>query len=292
MKDADILDRVDKLRVWQRGGQRAPHKPLLLLLALGRLSHDEISIPFETVEAKLGTLLSEFGPCRHRQEPMLPFWHLQSDELWEVEADAVLPLGTNGKRPKLQDLKRLHARGRFPESIRERLRTNPHLVQEISQRLLDAHFPESLHGDIRAAVDLTSPWEVVRRRHRDPDFRGKVLAAYDHRCALCGLNLRLGANSFAIEAAHIKWHQAGGPDTEDNGLSLCSLHHKTFDIGAFTVIDGRVTISKLVEGNDECRHALLRHHGEPMLQPKRSDFSPQPEFLAWHRSEVFKESTP
>jgi putative restriction endonuclease len=40
MKDADILDRVDKLRVWQRGGQRAPHKPLLLLLALGRLSHD------------------------------------------------------------------------------------------------------------------------------------------------------------------------------------------------------------------------------------------------------------
>ena len=42
----------------------------------------------------------------------------------------------------------------------------------------------------------------------------------------------LDQETLGIEAAHIKWHQAGGPDTEDNGLALCTLHHKRFDRGA------------------------------------------------------------
>ena len=47
--------------------------------------------------------------------------------------------------------------------------------------------------------------------------------------------MRLGRNPVALEAAHIKWRQAGGPDLEVNGLALCSLHHKLFDRGAFTL---------------------------------------------------------
>jgi putative restriction endonuclease len=38
-----------------------------------------------------------------------------------------------------------------------------------------------------------------------------------------------------LEAAHIKWFQAGGPDIEANGLAMCSLHHKLFDLGVFTI---------------------------------------------------------
>lgn len=288
MKDAEILERVDRLRIWQRRGERAPHKPLLLLMALGKFTHDEISIPYETIEQKLGQLLLEFGPSRQRQEPMMPFWHLQSDKLWEVEADADLPIGSNGKRPKVDDLRRLHARGRLPRAVGERLRDNPRLIHDISERILEAHFPDSLHDDILAAVGLARTWEIVRRRRRDPDFRTKVLDAYGHRCAMCGLEMRLGAASFAVEAAHVKWHQAGGPDTESNGLSLCSLHHKSFDMGAFTIVDGKVSISKLVQGNEQCRDALFRHDGRPMLRPAREAFATKPEFLAWHRSQVFK----
>jgi hypothetical protein len=46
MQDAEILERVDHPRVWQRRGKRAPHQPSLLLFAFGRLTHDEIAIPF------------------------------------------------------------------------------------------------------------------------------------------------------------------------------------------------------------------------------------------------------
>jgi hypothetical protein len=44
--------------------------------------------------------------------------------------------------------------------------------------------------------------------------------------------------SVALDAAHIRWHQAGGPDEEANGLALRVLHHKLFDLGAFTVKEG------------------------------------------------------
>lgn len=289
MKDAEILERVDSLRVWQREGERAPHKPLLLLLALGSLSHDQIEIPFEVVENKLRRLLEEFGSSRHRQEPALPFWHLQSDRLWTVSADAPLPLGRNGKRPTTTDLRRLHAVGRFPPDVASRLRAKPRLVHEVSERLLEAHFPESLHTDILDAVGLDRETETVTRRRRDPAFRQRILDAYSYRCAVCGLDLRLGNMTVALEAAHIRWHQAGGPDVEPNGLALCSLHHKVFDLGAFTVQDGKVLVSELVHGDAGCDYALLRHHGAGLRAPVRPDSAPNVEFLAWHRREVFKE---
>jgi putative restriction endonuclease len=39
-----------------------------------------------------------------------------------------------------------------------------------------------------------------------------VLTAYEFRCAVCGFDVRLGAASIALDAAHIRWRQAGGPD--------------------------------------------------------------------------------
>ena len=32
----------------------------------------------------------------------------------------------------------------------------------------------------------------------------------------------------------IKWHQVKGPDSENNGIALCSMNHKLFDSGVFS----------------------------------------------------------
>jgi putative restriction endonuclease len=51
--------------------------------------------------------------------------------------------------------------------------------------------------------------------------------------------------SMGVEAAHIKWHQFGGPDVEANGFALCALHHALFDRGTFTVDpSGRIELSE------------------------------------------------
>ena len=60
---------------------------------------------------------------------------------------------------------------------------------------------------------------------RDPKFRKLVMEAYEHRCAVCGLQLGL------VEAAHIvavKDSDRDG-DTVDNGIALCALHHAALD---------------------------------------------------------------
>jgi putative restriction endonuclease len=94
--------------------------------------------------------------------------------------------------------------------------------------LLESHFQPSYHQDLLSAVGLELD---AKGKKRDPKFRQRVLIAYEYRCAVCGLDVRLGSVSIALDAAHIKWVQANGPCTEDNGLALCCLHYKTFDLG-------------------------------------------------------------
>jgi hypothetical protein len=50
----DILKAFDRINVWSRGSERAPHKPLLVLYALGRLARGEPNaIAFRDVAPKL-----------------------------------------------------------------------------------------------------------------------------------------------------------------------------------------------------------------------------------------------
>jgi len=284
-----LLARVDALNVWTRGSVRAPHKPLLLLLALGRLSQGQESLAFEECEQPLEELLREFGPSgRGRPHPEYPFWHLQSDGLWTVEAKEGVSARRAGASPTRGGLRRAHAVGSFPEAIRRRLEGDPALVAEVAQRVLAAHFPESVHQDILDAVGLSLDRVTSNRRPRDPRFRARVLVAYEYRCALCGFDLRIGSATIGLDAAHIQWHQAGGPDTEANGVALCTLHHKVFDLGAFTIDPGhRVLVSELANGA-ALEPVLLRHHGELIRRPARPDHAPASRHLDWHRRQVFK----
>lgn len=106
---------------------------------------------------------------------------------------------------------------------------------------------------------------------------------------MCDFSVRLDETLIGIEAAHIKWHQAGGPDQEDNGLALCTLHHKTFDRGAFCVSTDRVVrVSERAHGQQGFEEWLLRFHGSAVRAPVREAYGPRGEFLDWHGREVFR----
>jgi hypothetical protein len=66
--------------------------------------------------------------------------------------------------------------------------------------------------------------------------------------------------SIALDAAHIRWHQAGGPETESNGLVLCVLHHKTFDLGVFTVSSGVLLDSDQANGTAGFQESMIAYH--------------------------------
>ena len=296
MNRAELLKRFSNVTVWKKGDKRAPHKPLLILYMLGRLQRGETgSVSFKEIDSEVGKLLDEFGPPRKTQ-PIYPFWYLQNDGLWQLTNIEPSSDGTLGPPPTKTFIRNRHVHGRFPADIENLLCSEPETLRRIAAGLLQDNFPATLHSDILQATGLNLETTVIPDRRqadskkaRDPRFRDRILKAYEYRCAVCGFSVRLGNASVGLEAAHIKWHQAGGPDEECNGLALCSLHHSLFDRGAFSLDNERkLIVSENAHGNIGFDEWLMRFHGNEIQPPQRSSYMPRNDFTQWHINEVFK----
>ncbi|MCM3630231.1 HNH endonuclease [Paenibacillus glycanilyticus] len=281
MEVNELKQRIANLSIWKKNGQRAPHKPLLILLSLAQLQQQNTALPYEMVREKLKKLLIEFGPARKSYHPEEPFVRLSTDGIWELSQ----PVDKKNFSDKL--LLTEHISGGFNNEVLELLRSDRSLIQELAEILLTEHFPDSIHQDILDEIGLD--FSMKRKRPRDPNFRDRILKAYEYSCAVCGFNVRLGNNLVAIDAAHIQWHQAGGPDKEDNGIALCSLHHKLFDRGVFTITEEReLLVAEQAHGTNGFNEWLMRYHGHKVREPINPDYMPKDNFVHWHFREVFR----
>ncbi|MEU9351777.1 phosphorothioated DNA-binding restriction endonuclease [Streptomyces griseoloalbus] len=287
------VERAAELRQWSNGATRAPHKPLLLLYALGRFQQDDGDgeLRYSAVEDELKRLLAEYGP-RNRTSAAYPFHHLVSDGVWEVRTDR----GAGSPGTGVRELRASNAAGRLVPELRVALRREPSLLGRMVRVLLDANFPPSLHGELCEAVGLEPDAAQVEserfsaaRRQRDRRMRELVLTAYEYRCAFCGYDGRIGPVPVGLEAAHVRWWAFDGPDVVENGLCLCSLHHKLFDKGVLGVGDGhRVLVSQGFVGHSPAaRAAVTDLSGRPLVGP-RPDAAPiAAAHRAWHMEQVF-----
>ena len=295
MTREEIIKKFKSLKVWKSKGQRAVHKPLLALYAIGTLLRDgNRLISYADIEEDLQNLLKEFGPWKSNHlRPQYPFWRLrkEKDKIWEIpDAHRIREYQRkNGKSTGdacIEDLRR-YGVGGFPEPIAYQLQTSPKLAFEIVHTLLDAHFPFSYHEDILQTVGIPHLLQIPQARL--PNFRENVLKAYNYRCAICGFDVKLRHQPVALEASHIKWHRAGGPDTEINGLALCSLHHKLFDRGVFTLSAKlEVLVSEYANGSVGFEEWLMEFHGKEINFPQRQAYYPNEDYTGWHLKEVFK----
>ena len=215
----------------------------------------------------------------------------EKDRIWEIPdahriQEYIRKDGTSTGDARIEELRR-YGVGGFPKPIAYQLRQQPQIAFEVVQNLLNAHFPFSYHSDILQTVGIVLP--LLQLQSRIPDFRENVLRAYNYSCAVCGFDVKLRNQPVALEASHIKWHQAGGPDTEVNGLALCSLHHKLFDRGVFTLSAKlEILVSEYAHGSIGFEEWLMEFHGEEINFPQRQAYYPREDFTGWHLREVFK----
>ncbi|MCU0310990.1 MAG: HNH endonuclease [Acidimicrobiales bacterium] len=295
------LERVAAIKQWAHDGRRAPHKPLLLLAAIGELQRTGSSaLRFADAEERLKRLLTEFGPPGTGATPQYPFVRLQNDGLWQVDTEDGSTATEN-----LGQLRSSGATGRLAPDFEAALVADSALGSLVARLLLDREWEDSLHEDICAAVGLdldALEIDAVRQRvteldparpRRDPAFRQSVLVAYEYRCAMCGYDGLLGGEAVALEAAHVRWWSHQGPDTVDNGLCLCSLHHKLLDRGVIGVSDSyEVTVSRQFVARSEAgKRFVLDLVGRPLGEPQAGESLPERAHVAWHTDQVFKGPT-
>jgi len=93
-----FLKKLDQIIVWKQSGRRAPHKPLLLLLALGRIleGRERLALYRGEIDKPLTRLLKNFGPPRQKDHPEAPFSHLCNDGLWDIPGRETLPATDSG----------------------------------------------------------------------------------------------------------------------------------------------------------------------------------------------------
>lgn len=320
MTPGEFLRNLAQLNTHTRRGRRAPHKPLLLLFALGRVLRDrDRLVGYAEVDRRVGDLMRRFGLPGSGVRPKYPFRWLLSDGLWEIPRYAELRKNASGDL-YVRQLRDLGVEGGFPERVHDLLRADPGLASRAAEEILHGHFPESLHREIREAAGIRGERMaseagdapaapavrerevgppsfysyLARRRRRDPFFRGSVLDEYMERCAVCDLDVRLGAQPLGLEAAHIQWHSHAGPDEVANGLALCLLHHEAFDRGALGLEERKgtgfnVLVSHEVrESRVEAAGSLIEFSGRRIRSPRTASRAPAPLFVEWHSREVFR----
>jgi putative restriction endonuclease len=192
------------------------------------------------------------------------------------------------------ELRAAGATGRLAPELRTALRRQPSLLGRMARVLLDLHFPPSLHEELREAVGLELELAEMKplmtgRRQRDRRMREAVLIAYEYQCAFCGYDGRIGAVPVGLEAAHVRWWAFDGPDDVNNGLCLCSLHHKLFDRGVLGVGDGHlIMVSQgFVGQSTAASDHVVSLAGRALLGPQPGTPVIAAAHRSWHTEQVF-----
>lgn len=287
----DAVERLLSVRQYQGNGQRAPHKPLLILLALGRLAQTGSSqVSWSEAERDLADLLNQFGrpsETKGASSVAYPFTRLRSDGFWTLSRD--VPNDSVGS------LRAEPIVGRLAPELETELSSAPELLLEAAVRVAGQQFPASLLGDVLEAVGLDGdPWAVgpvavadVAVRRRRASWRGEILRAWDNACAFCGYDGTAGLGPVGLEAAHVRWFNFGGPDDPDNGLALCSLHHKLLDRGVLGFAEqDRLVVSEKFTARSDAGRQVYHLHGRT-LRPRPGTALPSADHVAWHADEVF-----
>jgi putative restriction endonuclease len=263
-----------------------------VLLALGQLaSTGSSSMPWSVVQERLGSLLAEFGTAATSgtSAAAYPFTRLRSDGVWQLSRDV--------PNDNVGPLNEEPIDGYFTSEIEQELSRSSESLNAVARVLVESQFPLTIAPDVLTAVGLDpdvvfgSPAAMVtftQGRRRDANWRRQILAAWDRSCAFCGYDGALHGAPVGIEAAHIRWFNFGGPDNLDNGLALCSLHHKLLDRGAIGLSNpGTIFVSDAFSAVGDVGQSVYALHGRE-LRSRPGTRLPATEHVLWHRQEVFK----
>lgn len=127
--------------------------------------------------------------------------------------------------------------------------------------------------------------EKVRLSQAQLIFKERLRKEYGSKCWLCGIE-----NEQLLIASHIKDSakcDIHGKTDNNNGLLLCAMHDKLFDLSliSFDFKTGKILISDKLNKNDQ----KLCNVNEFMALPEKIMSAGRSQYLIWHNNEFYSE---
>ena len=314
--DATILQqyiqKMERLRI-DRAHGAAPHKPILLLAVIELIERGQIPENKIFLSPELAETFREYWlqVTDRRPDITLPFFHLKSDGFWHLHANP-------GYEQILNVVPRIRGAARFREVIAHAsfddalfaLLTEPQGREVIRQTIISTYFPdftETIGSLIAEGFEIGEygqllirqvdvPFSVQRSEPieaetpvRSGGFRREIMRIYNYTCVVCRLRILTLDGESVTEAAHIVPFHVSQNDDVRNGISLCKLHHWSFDKGLISLSGSyQIIVSELMSEEGPAGWTLTELRGKSILLPEQDLLSPAQEALEWHREEVFQ----
>lgn len=155
MDNNEIRARLSKIKVATYNGEKTLHKPLLLLLFLGKYTRQEPRvIPYKDIEKELVILLTKYGPVTSSYHPEFPFWNLKNDGIWELINDENVQNLKGHVYPSRKEMIDQNVMGGLTKEIYLAIKQDPALLQELVQLLVDGFIPKQHANSVLRDVGL------------------------------------------------------------------------------------------------------------------------------------------
>ena len=307
------VNKFRNLRVDRAHGV-APNKPVLLLALIELIEQGQIRENKILPSPSVFEIFMKYWSIVTDRRPnlALPFFHLKSEGFWHHHANA-------GYETALSVTTQIKTVSRLREIIEYASLDNelftfftiPHDREVLRQTLIHTHLPdheqaiervlseteqistyrEELLRGVEHTFSTQNPIESVQTEEpiRTAGFRQAIMRIYDYTCAVCRLHILTMDGESITEAAHIIPFKISGNNDVRNGISLCQLHHWSFDKGLISVDRNyKVIVSDLMLERGPTEWLLTTLRGKSILLPEHNELYPAQEALRWHREEVLR----
>lgn len=302
------------LRV-DRAHGTAPNKPVLLLAILELMEQGQIRENIIPPSPSLFEIFMKYWSIVTDRRPnlALPFFHLKSEGFWHHHPNTgyEIALRVTTQIKTVSRLREIVAYASFDDEL-FLLLTNTHDREVIRQTIIDTYFTDfkadiesliaeeqkideyrqTLLQQVKQTFSSLQPLTLTEADNpiRTAGFRQAIMRIYDYTCVVCQLYVLTLDGESVTEAAHIIPFNISGNNDVRNGISLCQLHHWSFDKGLISMDRNyRVIVSNLMLERGPTEWLLTKLRGRLVRLPDDECLYPAHEALAWHREEVFKQ---
>jgi len=237
----------------------------------------------------------------------MPFGKLHQHNLEIIEASELIgrtPSAVAMKACNFASLDPVHRQrnisalgnvSRADKALWEEFQSNPDMIAAEAEEVFacltgnDREIDREEYQHLGLPEGLTEVAQTIKARRVQRFFRAAVLSSYEFRCALSGIAIPELLNASHIIPWSITNSRRADPT---NGIALNALYDRAFDRGLFTFDDSMsVLLSSQLR---KCQatvfdtKAFEKLEGQKLLLPSR--FAPDPEAIAYHRENIFRQT--